>query len=318
MSLMPFYSVLFPLSPMSKSTPKATHQGDLPIAGIKIPAAVLEDGTRLLTQRGVFVALGRHKNPSTGQAAIDNRPAFLAAKNLEPFITDELRQLWAVVKFKPLKGGGVGGNIAYGYKAEILPHLCSLFLDAKDAGALLPSQVHIAKQCGILLRGFAHVGIVALVDEATGYQEVRARDELGKILAKYISKELLPWAKRFPNEFYQEIFRLNGWPYDPASVKRPSVVGKMTKELIYEQLPPGVIAELEKKNPKNEKGHRDFHHHRFLTDDIGNPHLEKQIVAVTTLMRASPNKGVFMRMFKRAFPRAGQQDELPLDDLETA
>jgi hypothetical protein len=56
-----------------------------------------------------------------------------------------------------------------------------------------------------LLRAFARVGIVALVDEATGFQDIRARDDLHKILEAYIAKELLPWTKRFPNEFYKEI-----------------------------------------------------------------------------------------------------------------
>ena len=112
---------------------RASHTGELKIFDITIPCAVLEDHTRLLTQRGVFVSLGRHKNPAKGQASIDDRPAFLAAKNLEPFIPDELREKWAPVPFQ--SRGGYGGNVAFGYRAEILPMVCNVFIDADNEQA---------------------------------------------------------------------------------------------------------------------------------------------------------------------------------------
>ncbi len=286
---------------------KATHQGELKIGEIILPCAVLEDGTRVLSERGVGAALGTGSGGGSSGSA-QRLPRFLQGNALNPFISAELR---AQIE-KPIQFSGSGLKRGNAVPATLLPQICAVWLDAWHAGVLPKSQEAFARQADVLMRGFAHVGIVALVDEATGYQEVRAKDELNKILAKYIAKELLPWAKRFPDEFYQQIFRLHGWPYDPASVKRPSVVGHMTNELIYEQLPPGVLEELKTKNPKNERGIRSHKHHQFLTDDIGNPHLEKQIVAVTTLMRAAPNKGAFMRSFRRAFPRAGQQEELPL------
>ncbi len=93
----------------------------------------------------------------------------------------------------------------------------------------------IATQCEILVRGFARIGVVALVDEATGYQKVRQRDELHKILEAYIAKELLPWTKRFPDEFYEEMFRLRGWGFDPESCKRPILVGKLTESIVYKR-----------------------------------------------------------------------------------
>src|SRR5437879_4065564 len=66
--------------------PRATHSGELKIGSMAIPCAVLENGTRVITQRGMFVALGMNKNPSKGQTAIENRPGFLSANNLTPFI----------------------------------------------------------------------------------------------------------------------------------------------------------------------------------------------------------------------------------------
>lgn len=117
------------------------------------------------------------------------------------------------------------------------------------------------------------------------------------------------------------MFRLLGWTYNPPQVKKPKLIAKLTDELIYKQLPPGVREELKRKNPPNEKGRRKFKNHQFLTPEIGNGHLEKQIAAVTTLMKASSgNKVLFKMLFQNAFPKLGQQLSLGLtldeaDDL---
>ncbi|MFC2044876.1 P63C domain-containing protein [Chloroflexota bacterium] len=174
------------------------------------------------------------------------------------------------------------------------------------ANALQKTQLPIAHRAEIIMRGLARVGITALIDAATGYEKVRDRDELNRILEAYISKELLPWTKRFPDEFYQQLFRLRGWQYRPVSVKRPKYVGKLTNELVYEKLPTGVLIELRSKNPVTPKGYRKHRHFQFLTDDIGNPHLEKQLVAVTTLMKVSPNWATFYRLFNRAYSPQGE------------
>jgi hypothetical protein len=300
--------------------PRATHTGVLKIGDIAVQCAVLEDKRRVLTQRSFSVALGRSKNPHKGQNSISELPPFLALKNLEPFISDELRRSLVPIRFLSVKGGVTkegtkGGNIAFGYPAELLPQVCNVWLDADEAEVLLPAQQRTAARCKILIKGFAVVGIIALVDEATGYQEVRNRDELHQILAAYISPELLPWAKRFPDEFYKHICRLHGWrwnPFNPAG--GPQLIGKITNQLVYDKLPDGVIDELRRKNPVvYNHGRRKYKNFQFLTDDIGNPHLEKQVAAVTTLMRASPNKKVFDILFNNAFPTSNMQIEMPLD-----
>jgi hypothetical protein len=88
------------------------------------------------------------------------------------------------------------------------------------------------------------------------------------------------------------MFRLRGWQFNPIDYKSkgpqgPRYAGKLTRELIYKQLPKGVLEELERRNPNVARGRRQFHHHRFLSGDIGNSHLEKHVVVVTSLMRPS-------------------------------
>lgn len=299
---------------MSHQRPKATHSGHLDIGEESIRCAVLEDGTRVLSERSTMTALGgkrggshwlRRKAQEDGQAL----PVFVSAGNLAPFISDDLRQKLTA---PTVYGAGRGTN---GLPASALPEICDVWLKARDAGALLPQQAHIAKQADILMRGLAHVGVIALVDEATGYQEERDRAELQKILEAYISRELLPWTKRFPDEFYAEMFRLMGWQYSPVSVKRPAYVGKLTNKWVYEKLPPGVLGQLQAKNPVDpESGRRLRKHHQHLTGDVGNPHLEKHLVALIALMRAAPNKDAFERMLARAFPPPQLALDVPDED----
>ena len=303
---------------MVEQLPRATHAGSLKIGTANIRCAVLEDGTRVLTQASFLKAIGRNPRPPAKDQNTDNRPSFLSAANLEPFISNDLLQSLQPILFK-VKGQGGYKGVGIGYRAETLPAVCYVFLDAeaKSSKILTIDQKRIAEKCRILVRGFATVGIVALVDEATGYQEERDRDALHKILQAYISPELLPWAKRFPDEFYQEMFRLRGWQFSPLNPsKGPRVAGKLTNEIIYKKLPAGVLDELRKRNPIVGDGQRLHRHHELLTTDIGNPHLEKQVLMVLTLMRAAPNWAIFKRLFARAFPEPKQPIQQEFEGVE--
>jgi hypothetical protein len=280
--------------------PKATHEGTLHIGPLEIRAAVLETGQRVLTQSDVMRALGRARQ-AKGRQYYDadvNLPAYLTAKNLKPFISKELEVTSSQIEFKPLKG-----HRAFGYPAELLPKVCDVFWDAEKAGVLTPQQQHIAERAKLLTRGLAHVGIIALVDEATGYQEIRDKKALQEILDKYLLKEFAAWAKRFPDEFYKQMFRLRGWQWRGMRVNRPSVVGKYTNDLIYQRLAPGVLEELQKRNPKDEKGHREGKHHQLLTPDLGIPALQNHLFATTKFMEASTSWDQFYRSMQRAFPK---------------
>jgi hypothetical protein len=238
-------------------------------------------------------------------------PVFLTAKNLKPFLTKEISENSTPIPYKPLAGGR-----AIGYRAELLPQVCNVFLEADDAGALLANQVHILEKCKILIRGLATVGIIALVDEATGYQEVRDKKALQAILDRYLRKEFAVWAKRFPDEFYVEMFRLRGWTWKGMKVNRPQCVASYTNDLIYSRLAPGVLAELGQRNPIQDNGRRKAKHHQWFTDDIGHPALAQHLHAVMGLMRAAPDKDwkFFMRLMDRAFKPKGNTVQLDIFD----
>lgn len=289
-----------------QSVAAATHIGALRIADREIMCAVLEDGTRVVSQATLLTALGRSRRAKHAAGG-----AVLFASNLQPFVSPELdASLRESIAFTLPTGGK-----AVGYKADLLPNVCEVYLDANNAGKLLKSQEPAAYAAEILLRGLARVGVTALVDEATGYQEVRARDELQRILDAYIQAELRPWVRTFPNEFFREIYRLQGWEYKPGTSQRTPYVGKLVNKYVYEQLPPGVLDDLRRVNPKNANGNRPRKFHQHLTADTGSPHLDRQISTVTTLMRISDNKQQFETLFERAFPPVSPRLPFSLDEF---
>ncbi len=168
-----------------------------------------------------------------------------------------------------------------------------------------------------MLRGLAHVGIIGLVDEATGYQDARAKDALAKILEAFVAKELKKWVSTFPLDHYKELFRLRKWKFPelPADQrKRPALVGKITNDVIYDRLAPGVRQELHRLTPRDEKGRLKHKLFQRLTDDVGNPKLRERLASIVALMRATDTWGDFMRMINRSLPRYADTPYLPFRD----
>lgn len=290
-----------------QSLPKAIVDGPMIIAGREINCAVLETGKRLLTQESFLIAIGRSPRPmaGTGIMALDNLPVFLASENLKPFITDEIRSSITPVAYLSTRG-----RRGLGYEALLLPMVCEVYLKARDENALLKSQQTFAKVCDILMRGFARVGIIALVDEATGYEDLKTKRELNRILEAFIAPELRPYMPMFPPEFFKQVYRLHGWDYKDGNTQTPRYVGKFINNYIYEQLPPGVLPELQRKNP-SEKGQRKHKHTQYLTEETGIPSLDKQVSNVTMLMRIAREKKEFVDLFDRAYAKY-YHNRLPL------
>ncbi len=266
----------------SKNMPTATHEGVIRLGDVEIAVAVLGNGDRVITQSGFMLALGRARQAKGRQyyAGDVNLPAFLTAQNLKPYITSSLE-----VTSSQFEVRLANGQRAFAYSADLLPDVCDVFIRAERDKALKDNQKHIADRAHIIMKGLAHVGIAGLIDEATGYQEVRDRQALQAILDKFLRKELAAWAKRFPDEFYKQIFRLRAWEWKGLKSARPQAVAHYTKDLVYMRLAPGLLKELEQKNPI-EGGNRKARHHQWMSDDIGHPALAQHLHTVTNFMNS--------------------------------
>lgn len=288
------------------TAPKATHgSADHPlvIGNTEMACYVLEDGRRVLSQRSLQVGVGFSRSGGKGGARrIVQFLQGLRDRGLE--INDLIARADNPIVFKNTTGVTV-----VGYEATILADICEAVLEARNKGILLASQEHIAHQCEVLVRGFARVGIISLVDEATGYEKDRERNALAKILEAFVAKELQPYMKTFPSEYYEELFRLRGLSYPPENPRfRPQYFGVLTNDIVYERLAPGLLEELKKKAAKDE---RKAHLHRRLTQEVGHPKLREHLASVVTAMKLSHDYSDFIAKLNRLHPRFGKV--LPLD-----
>jgi hypothetical protein len=291
----------------------APYAGDLNIGDISLSCAVFEDGTRVLSQATVLRALGRNpeKSRRPGRDGTELRAPFLSANNLQEFITDELRELSEPIRYRAVND--TQGNPSWGYRAELLPLICEVYLQAAEKKKLASNQRDVARAAGILVRGLARVGIVALVDEATGYQDARARDALAKILEAYVDKELQPWVKTFPTDYYREMFRLRDLDYPHSTVRRPRYFGTLTNDIVYRRIAPGVLTELKRVQAKDDDGRPKHKLFQRLTTNAGYPKLREHLGSVVTLMKLSRDWDDFRDKIDRIHPRYGDTMLLPYD-----
>lgn len=269
--------------------PKATHQGVLKIMGKELPCVVLEDGRRIIAQTSVFKAFER---PQRGLRSAEDRklsvPSFLDAKNLRPFITEEMQGQINLVKY--INNNGVEST---GYSAETIPIVCEIYLEAKKHGKLTSTQGQIAEISELLIKSLSRVGIIGLVDEATGYQLIRPRDALESYLNKILGKELSAWCKRFPDAYYENIYKLKGWPEFSTSKNKYSCVGNYTNDLVYSRIGEDVKEELKNRTPDTSKEKM----HQWLSVDTGHPLLSKHLSELITLQKVAIAQGFGWKRF---------------------
>ncbi len=282
----------------------------LKVGDIELQCYVLNDEKRVLVQRGLQSGLGMSTGGGTGGA--QRIIQFIDTKSISPFITNELRSRIN----KPIKFSTPSGAIAHGYEATILIDICDAIIESRKQGLLHKYQTHIAERAEMLLRAFAKTGIIALVDEATGYQEVREKDALKKFLEKFLIEEKGKWVKTFPDEFFEIIFKMKGWTwYYANSGKKPQVMGHYINDFVYSRIGPTVLDELRVRNPKDEKGNRKGKHTQWLTVDYGHPKLKEHLNILIALGKASGyNWNNFKRLVQRALPKIGSPIEIDFTD----
>ena len=276
--------------------PRATHEGVLDIGGILIPCAVLENGKRVLTQSGFMLALGRARQ-AKGRQYYDadvNLPAFLTAKNLKSFIPQELSVTSSQFEFRTLSG-----TRAFGYSADLLPQVCGVFLDAKKADVLQHNQEPIAEKALLLIRGLAHVGIIALVDEATGFQYDRPRRDLEEQLKKFLSDSLRRWVSTFPAAYFKHLCRLRGVELR-SDMRLPQYFGHLTNNLVYRRIAPGLLVRL--KERRVEKGSPTNKLNQWLSLDVGVPELLVHLGTVIGVMKQHTKYEEFERALDKIAP----------------
>ena len=277
---------------MEKTGPEnkitAEYVGEIKIGEIEIKCAVLSNEKRVFFQREVVGALTGNKKGGLER--------YLTAQNLEPYVPEKFKgEKWdqGIIRFES------GGFEAHGFEAEDLIDICNMYINAKNKGDLYKSQEPLAKQAQIIVNAFAKTGVIAVIDEATGFQKHRKKDALRLLVQSYIIEEARQWMKEFPDEFFEELDRIYDNPKTTPQ-RRPKYYGTFINKYVYEPIENGhILDELNKLNPSDEKGARKKRLHQFLNEEKGIQVLRNRIGKVTALLQISPNKRIFKDNFNR-------------------
>jgi hypothetical protein len=267
--------------------PIAMFPGKLTIGTGEYLCYVLDNDKRVISQREVVRALTGHPKGDIGR--------YLESQNLKAYISTKKiadQTIHFTIPKNPVT--------SIGYEATLLLDICDAYLRAREDGGLASNQMHLAKQAEIITRACAKVGIIALIDEATGYDKFKKKQEYQFKLQAFIADELQEWAKMFPDDFWFELARLEGVHYSPRS--RPLRWGKYVMMFVYDAVDADVGRELRKKNPDP---HFLQNHHQWLKK-FGRDRVHDQITKVVTIMKLCDDMDDFRHKFARLFNRSPQ------------
>lgn len=276
------------------------NESEFAIGDSILKCSVLNDGRRVIKDESLFKALDRTRK---GEVRIEGFPPIIGSKSLASLFNEIYPENINIIT--PFEVAQFNGKTGKWYDANAIPVICDLYMAAEENGIITSQQKHVLQKAKILLRSLAKVGITALIDEATNYQDIRGKDELQLLLATFISEELRPYSKEFPKEYFENLFRIYGLPYDPTSQKRPRFFAQFNIKYVYEMLPPQVWSKLDEINPtvwneERKRLDRKYHIHRHLTDE-GLRYLREHLQALIPVMKLSVNKDDFIEKFNLVF-----------------
>lgn len=291
---------------------EAETDGILKIGEVDLDVYVLNDRRRVINKKAMAGALNLKSQGGNAFLRSMTRPG------IQSVLTEELKNRIA----NPIVFQTISGSTADGYEAEVLIEVCDALIEARNSGQLAPSQLFLAQQGEIILRSAAKVGIVALVDEATGYED-KTKFEYKELFDKFIRDEFRQWEQEFPEKFFEMIYRLYRLKrHKPDRSTHPQFFGKFIRKYVYYPLAHSngaILEKLEEKNPVvYASGGRRYKFFQFLTDEIGMHSFRQHLWQVIGIGEASMDKQQFDRGFFRAFPEAiPKKDGDQMDFFET-
>ena len=253
------------LASKTRAIPKAKWLGALTIGEAELPVFVLDNGLRVVSRTGATGIL-------TDKKGGGNLESYLRVEALARYIPPDLPGL--LVEFQLEE---VVNKTVQGFSAETFIEICRAYVRALSDGALdTDRQREIAIKASMFLASCAKVGLIALIDEATGYQYDRAADALRVKLKAFLAEEMRDWEKTFPDDLWVEFGRLTNWK--GTVTHRPKYWGHLVTELVYTYLDADVCRWLKENKPQPQKG-RNWH--QWLSDQYG---LRKLVQHIYTLI----------------------------------
>ncbi len=275
--------------------PIALFRGKLTMGSAEFSVYVLSNGKRVMAQREIVRVLTGHVKGDLGN--------YLKSQSLRAYIDPE-KIISETMRFK-LPGTQYKG---FGYEATLLLDICDAYLRAREKGALATNQQDIAKQAEIITRACAKVGMIALIDEATGYEAFKKKRDLQLKLQAFIAEDMQEWARMFPDEFWFELARLESIHYSPRN--RPLRWGKYVMAFVYDAIDEDIGKKLREINPDP---HFKQNHHQWLRE-FGRHIVHDHLQRVITVMKLCDGMEDFKKKFARVFQKSPYQTEFNWGD----
>lgn len=292
------------------SMPEAMREGVLEFGDVDLECYVLKDRRRVFHKKGMAQALGMKSEGGN---------VFLRAMNskgLGSVIPEKVRHALD----NPIIFKAISGDQAHGYEGWVLIEVCDAIWEADKQGKLGPGQGDLAKHAEIIMRSAAKVGIVAMIDEATGFIKDKWREEYRELFREFIRNEHRKWDKEFPDQLFDMIYSIYKLPRKHKN-KHPQFFAKFIRKYIYTPLlnSKGAILELlDEKNPTvYVGGGRRYKLFMFLEDEVGMPALRAHIWQIVGIGNAARSKEGFERGFNKAFPQ-GEDRQYSFWDMDDA
>lgn len=266
--------------------PRISHHGPIRFGTLETVAVVLEDGRRGFLAKHLAGVLGYHgKNPSNrfDRFLSEFSPNFMTGKEKAG---------------SPVLNPGHGRALFV--PAEAVMEAVGNVLRAAIAGKTHKQQARQVSACVEINLALGMVGLVALIDEATGYQYHRAPDALQDLVSKLIREHVSDWQRQFEPDYYSALAKVTGTAFTSGAQGRPPIWGAITRKWVYEVcFPNEVLEEMRGRQDVGEKLHQ------WLTDG-GVAVLTKQKEAVRLLAVSSSSYKDFEARCSVTFDRPGQ------------
>lgn len=264
---------LIPSTSTQPKIPRARFSGLLSIGEGELPCYVLEGGIRVFSTTGLLKSLGFKPN--------SNADEVFKSKQIQPYLTPiaDRQKKGNLIEFYTDRG-----TLAKGYDVERFIEICQAYSQALEKNVLrFDRHIEAARKANAILRACSKIGVIALVDEVTGYQYARAENELQFKLKLYLSDEMRGWEKTFPDDLWVQFARLTHWSGTPTK-NRPRHWGYFVMDLIYRSLDPDVARYLKENKPPPEKGQN---YHQWFNEDYGAKKLREHINRIIGMAQAA-------------------------------
>lgn len=283
---------------VGKKMPRVMFEGNLTIGEIEIPAYVLDDERRMFSTRGMLVGLGYQPNTNPQQTFNNKALVPFMKRHGNPFTDVE-----AVEFVTP------SGLVAKGFEVERFLDICQAYSEALETGVLNDRQAIAAIQANAIIRACSKIGIIALVDEATGYQYVRDENALQFKLKLYLAEEMRAWEKTFPDELWKQFAKLTNFEGEVIK-NRPRYWGYLVMEYVYRCLDKDVAEYIKENKPPARKGRN---YHQWFNENYGYKKLTEHIYQVIGMARACDTLDEFKKKMDYEFKGKPLQLEMFMD-----